>query len=236
MYFYYLFSSLYIRDTDDYLSVETSRSQERCIEYVRSVRRGEDDDPGVLPESVHLDKQLVQRLLTLIVSAAKACSSCSSYSVDLIDKYDTRRCLLCLVEQVSYSGSSDSYEHLHKVRSAYRIERYSGFTCHGSRNICLSCSRRTYEKDPLWYPCSDILIFSRILEEVDYLLKLFFFFFEPCYVSERDLLLVSLVQLGFAPAELEGFSVPSLVHHYVEQEAKRYHHDEGRKKREERAI
>ena len=98
-----LLSSNDIRNADDDLSVETARPQKRRIEYVRSVGCSQNDDARILRESIHLNEQLVERLLSFIVTAAEACASASSDSVDLVDEHDARRVLLGLIEEVSDS-------------------------------------------------------------------------------------------------------------------------------------
>ena len=123
--FEYLFSSCDVRDADDDLPVETARSEERRIQYIRTVCRRQNDDAGILRESIHLYEELVQRLFSFIMAAAQACASLTSDRVDLIDKNDTRRVLLSLIEQVSDSGCADTDEHLHKVRTADGEERHA---------------------------------------------------------------------------------------------------------------
>ena len=55
---------------DDDASVEATRSEQRRVENVGPVRRGHDDDAVVRLEAVHLDEQLIQSLLALVVSAS----------------------------------------------------------------------------------------------------------------------------------------------------------------------
>ena len=54
------------------LAVEAARAQQRRVEHVGPVGRGDDDDAFVGLEAVHLDQQLVQRLLALVVRVAEA--------------------------------------------------------------------------------------------------------------------------------------------------------------------
>ena len=56
----------------DDLAVEAARTQQRRIEHVGPVGRGDQDDALIGLEAVHLDEQLVQRLLALVVAAAEA--------------------------------------------------------------------------------------------------------------------------------------------------------------------
>src|SRR5215204_3659874 len=90
-------SSGYIRAIENDLTVETSRSQQRRIEHVRPVRRRDDDDVRTTVESVHLNEDLVQRLLAFIVASTQTCSTLATDSVNLIDKNDTGRALLGLL-------------------------------------------------------------------------------------------------------------------------------------------
>ena len=54
------------------LAVEAARTQQRRVEDVGPVGGGHHDDAEVGLEAVHLDQQLVQRLLALVVAAAQA--------------------------------------------------------------------------------------------------------------------------------------------------------------------
>ena len=56
------------------------------IENVRPVGCCNQDDAFVGFKAVHLDEQLVQRLLALIMSAAEACAAMPSDRVDFIDE------------------------------------------------------------------------------------------------------------------------------------------------------
>ncbi len=64
-----------------------------------SVGRGDQDDVGALVETIHLDEQLVQRLLALVVAAADAAAAVAAHGVDLVDEDDGRRVLLGALER-----------------------------------------------------------------------------------------------------------------------------------------
>ena len=57
---------------DDDLAVEAAGAQQRGVEDVGTVRGREQDHALLLVEAVHLDEQLVERLLALVVAAADA--------------------------------------------------------------------------------------------------------------------------------------------------------------------
>ena len=85
----------------DDLAVETAGTQQRRVEHVGAVGRGDEDDALVRLEAVHLDEQLVQRLLALVVAAAEAGAAMAADRVDFVDEDDARRVLLRLLEHVA---------------------------------------------------------------------------------------------------------------------------------------
>jgi hypothetical protein len=72
------------------LAVEAARAQQRRIEHVRAVRGRDDDHAFVALEAVHLDEQLVEGLLALVVTAAEARAAMAADGVDLVDEDDAR--------------------------------------------------------------------------------------------------------------------------------------------------
>ena len=86
---------------DDDLAIEATRTQERGVEDVGTVRGGEEDDALLLVEAVHLDEELVERLLTLVVTAAEPRAPVTADRVDLVDEHDRGRRVLRLLEQVA---------------------------------------------------------------------------------------------------------------------------------------
>ena len=118
---------------DDDLAVEAARAQQRRIEHVGAVRRGDQDDAGVLIEAVHLDQQLIERLLALVVSAAETRAALAADRVDLVDEDDARRALLRLLEEVAHARRADADEHLDEVRARDREERHARLAGDGAR-------------------------------------------------------------------------------------------------------
>jgi hypothetical protein len=64
-----------------------------------------EDDAVVGLEAVHLDQQLVERLLALVVPAAEAGAAVTADGVDLVDEDDAGRVLLALLEEVADARS-----------------------------------------------------------------------------------------------------------------------------------
>ena len=71
---------------DCYLTVKSAGTQKRGVEDIGAVGRRDDYNALVCAKAVHLDEQLVQSLLALVMSAAHACASVASDGVYLIDK------------------------------------------------------------------------------------------------------------------------------------------------------
>src|SRR5690606_32880015 len=123
-----LFAPLAVRTVDDDASVEAARAQKRRVEDVGAVCGRDEDDRGVDIEAVHLDEQLVERLLALIVTAAESGSTLTSHRIDLIDEDDGRGGRLRLLEEVADAARADTDEHLHEVRTGDRVEGHGGLS------------------------------------------------------------------------------------------------------------
>ena len=89
----------------DDLAVEAARTQQRGIEHVGTVGGGDQDDAFVGLEAVHLDQQLVERLLALVVAAAQAGATMAADGVDFVDEHDAGRVLLGLLEHVAHAAT-----------------------------------------------------------------------------------------------------------------------------------
>ena len=86
-----------IRQRHHHLAVEAAGTQQRRIEHVGTVGRGDHDHALVGLEAVHLDQQLVQGLLALVVAAAEAGAAMAADGVDFVDEDDAGRMLLAPV-------------------------------------------------------------------------------------------------------------------------------------------
>ncbi len=95
-----------------HLAVETTRRKCR-IEHIRTVGRSDDDEVRIVVEAVHLDEQLVQRLLAFVVATAHAgTATLAADSIDLVDEDDGGGVLLGLIEQVAHTGGTETHEHI----------------------------------------------------------------------------------------------------------------------------
>ena len=126
---------------DDHLAVETSRPQQRRIEDVLPVGRGEYDDPLVGGEAVHLDEQLVEGLLALLM-AERAAAAAAAHRIELVDEDDARLVAPRVLEQLADAGGAHAGVHLDEVGTARKHERHARLSGYRARQQRLACTRR----------------------------------------------------------------------------------------------
>ena len=85
-----LLAPLDVGRADGHLAIEPARAQQRRVEDVGAVGRRDDDDALVGGEAVHLDEQLVERLLALFV-AERVAAAAAADRVELVDEDDAGR-------------------------------------------------------------------------------------------------------------------------------------------------
>ena len=180
----------YIWQTDIYPAVEAARAGQCVVQDIVAVRGRHDDDALVVGKAVHLDEQLVQSLLSLIVAAAEAGAALTSDGVYLVYEDDGRRHLLGLVEQVTHTRSADADIELDEVRAGYRQKLHASLSRDGLGYKRFAGTRRAYEQHALGYARAHIRIGAGILQEADDLLQLGLLFVAAGHVREGDLLLL----------------------------------------------
>ena len=175
---------------NDDAAIEAARAQQRRIEHVGAVGGGDQDDALVRLEAVHLDQQLVQRLLALVVTAAQARAAVAADGVDLVDEDDAGGVLLALLEQVAHAAGADAHEHLDEVRARDREERHARLARDRAREQRLAGSRRAHHQHALGDAAAEARELLRVLEEGDDLLDLVLRLLDAGDVGERHLALV----------------------------------------------
>ena len=135
-----------VRPIQDDLAVEAAGPQERRVEDVRAVGGGDDDHVRVRVEAVHLDEDLVEGLLALVVRAAQAGAALAADRVDLVDEDDAGRVALGLVEEVADAAGADADEHLDELGARDGEERDARLAGDGAREQRLAGSGRTDEQ------------------------------------------------------------------------------------------
>ena len=210
------FAATDIGTPDNDAAIEAARAQKRGIENVGTVGRGHQDDAVVGFEAVHLDEQLVQGLLALIVSAAETGAAMATDRVDFVDEDDAGSVLLALLEEVANAACANADEHLHEVRAGDGEEGHVGFAGNCAGEQRLAGSRRSDEQDALGNAAAELLELLRLAKELDDLLQLFLGFVDAGHILERDFLLLHGEQARAALAERQRLVSAAL--HLAEHE------------------
>ena len=205
-----------IRAVDHDLAVEAAGTEQRRIEDVGAVGGGDEDDVVLHLEAVHLDEQLVERLLALVVAAAEAGAAMAADRVDLVHEDDAGRHLLRLLEEVADTRRADADEHLDEVGAGDREERDARLTGDRSREQRLAGARRPVQEHAFRNPRAERLELLRVLEELLDLVQLLHGLVRTGDVLEGDLRRVGGHALRPALPEAHHLGAASL--HLVHQE------------------
>ena len=204
-------------------AVEAAGAQQRRVEHVGAVGGGDQDDAVVRLEAVHLDQQLVQRLLALVVPAAEARAAVAADGVDLVDEDDAGGVLLPLLEQIAHAAGADADEHLDEVRARDGEERHARLAGDGARQQRLAGARRAHHQDALGDAPAEPGELLRVLEEGDDLLDLVLGLLDAGHVGEGHLALVLGQQLGLRLAEAHRLAAADLQLAHEDQEQHHQH-------------
>ena len=196
--------ALHVGPVEDDLAVEATRAQERRVEDVRAVGGGDDDHVGVRVEAVHLDEDLVEGLLALVVAAAEAGAALAADRVDLVDEDDARRVALGLVEQVADAAGADADEHLDELGAGDAEERDAGLAGDRAGHQRLAGAGRSDEQHAARDARAERVELLRVLEELDDFLELGLGLVDAGHVGERHDGLVAEEHPRAALAEATG--------------------------------
>ena len=207
-----LLAALHIRTVNRDLAVKTTGAQQCRVQNVRTVGRSDQDDRLALLKAVHLDQQLVERLLALVVAAAQTGSALTSHGIDLVNKDDRRSLRLGLLKKVAHAAGADTHEHLDKVRARDAKERHARLAGNGLGQQRLTGTRRAHQQNATRNLGTQFAIAVRIAQEVANLLELLDGLVHAGNVLELDLGTRCLVGLGVGLAKLH---VPVVGAHHL---------------------
>ena len=142
-----LLSALQVGASDRHLPIEPSRPQQRGIEDVRPIGRRNDDDAGADRKAVHLDEQLVERLLALFV-AERVAAAAPADRVELVDEHDARGMTPRILEQLADARGADTGVHLDEIGTAGKQERHPRLARDRFREQGLDGAGRSNQQDP----------------------------------------------------------------------------------------
>ena len=181
MHFENLFSPTNVGQAHHHLTVESARSQQRGVQYIRPVGRGNHNHAVIEFKTVHLHKELVKGLLTLIVTATQARTAMAAHRIDLIDKDDTGRLFFGLLEHVANPRRTYAHEHLDKVRARDREKRHLGLASDRLGEQGLTGSGLAHHEHTPRDTTAQLLETTGIAEEFNQLLHVLF-----CFLNPRD--------------------------------------------------
>jgi hypothetical protein len=164
-----LLAPVHVGRRDEDLAVEAPRAQQRRVELLEQVRGGHDDDAVGAVEAVHLDQQLVERLLTL---AGDVRAALAPDGVELVDEDDRGGMLAGLAEQAADAGGAKAGEHLDERGRRLREELRAGLLGDGLGEQRLAGAGRPVQEDALGDLRAEPLEPLLVAQELHDLLKL----------------------------------------------------------------
>ncbi len=168
MHFQNLLAAAHIRLSDIHFSIKTTGTKQRRIQNIHTVRSRHNDDAFVDAEAVHLHKELVEGLLSLVVTAAHAGTAATSHRINLINKHDARCMPLRIGKHIPDTGRTYTDKHLYKIRTGNGEKRHAGLTGYRLGNQRLTGSGRAHQKHTLRNPGTQLRVFLRCLQEIDH--------------------------------------------------------------------
>src|SRR5579863_4545546 len=127
MYFENSLTSNTIGQRNSDMAVKTTRTQQRIIQYVHTVRCCQHHYSCATIETVQFHEQLIECLITFVITA-HAHGTLAPHGIQFINKDDTWGALTRLIEQVTHSTGTDANVHLHEFGCAHAEERHTCFT------------------------------------------------------------------------------------------------------------
>ena len=217
------------------LAVEAAGAQQRRVEHVGPVGGGDQDHAAADVEAVHLDQQLVEGLLALVVAAAHAGAAVAADGVDLVDEDDRGGVLLGLLEQVADPAGADTDEHLDEVGAGDGVERHAGLAGDRAGEQRLAGAGRPVEQHALGDLGADGLELGGLLEELLDLAELLDRLVAAGDVGERRLRHVLGDQLGLGLGELHDAAAAAALHVVHQPEEHQDDQHERQERRQDRA-
>jgi len=222
-------TALEVGKVDGDLAIEPAGTEEGLIQNVDTVGGGNGNDAGVAIETVHLDQDLVDGLLPLIVAAGETGTTLTTDGIDLIDEDDAGSILLGLAEDVTDTGGTDTHEHLDELGTRDGDEGNAGLTSDGLGQEGLTGTRRSVQDDTTGDAASIGRIHLGLLEEVDDLGKLKLGTVATGDVLEGDAGVGDHLDLGLGLAKAHGVAGSTAGHAGVAAGVAREEEETGKK-------
>ena len=223
----HLFAAGDVRIGHHDLAVEAARAQQRRIEHVGTVGGGDQDNAFIGLKAVHLDQQLVERLLAFVIAATQPGATLATDSIDFVDEDDAGRVLLGLLEHVADAAGADADEHFDKVGTGNGEEGHIGFAGNRAGQQRLAGTGRTHQQHAARNTATQALELARIAQEFHDLLEILLGFVDTGHVLERHLAARFREQFGARLAKAHRTALAATLHLPDEEEPDADNDDEG---------
>ena len=209
------FPAFHIGHADTDLTVKAAGTQQSRVQNIRTVCCGDDDDPGVFGKAVHFNEELIQGLLTFVMTTADTGAALAADSVDFINKHDTGRIFLRLFKEVTDTRRANTDEHFHKIRTADAKERHTGFTGNGFGKKGFPGTGVTVKENAFGNFRAQSVVARSVLQKIDDFRQLFLNFIHTGHIPEGHFFLAGSLHFRVALPELHHFSAAALalIHH-----------------------
>src|SRR5574344_2411980 len=168
-------------------TVEPTRTEKRGIQDIVAVRCRDDQNTGVIFETIHLDKKLVQGLLTFIVAAAKACASLPTDRIDFINKDNAGCGLFGFPEEIPDTACADTDEHFNEIGTRNAVERNACLTRNSFSQEGFAGARIADKENAFGKTSAVFGVFLRLFEVFDHFDHFGFLFVAACDIGETNL-------------------------------------------------
>ena len=179
-------ASFDVRPVHGHTAVEATGAQQRRIENVGPVGGGDQNDIGVGAEAVHLNQDLVERLLTFIVGTAQTGAAIATDGVDLVDEDDARAVALGLLKEVAHTAGAHAHKHLDKFGAGDAEEGHARLARDGLGHQRLAGAGRADQQHALGNASAQRGELLRLLKKLDDLLQLHLGLIRAGHVIEDD--------------------------------------------------
>ncbi|GIX60793.1 uncharacterized protein BcabD6B2_02280 [Babesia caballi] len=212
-------------------AVEPAGADQGWVKDIGTIRPRKHDDSTAWFEPVHLDEDLVEGVLALVVGPGgePALGALLAHGVNLVDEDDCGSVFAGLFKQIADPGRTYTDKYLNKVASGDGVEGHVGLAGNGLGQQGFAGARRAAQQSPLGYLRSVVLVGLGVLEEVHKLADLALGLVHARHVLEAhlnlDVLGVHQVHLSHAEESFHASRAPGGEFTQADPQQQHYHQE-----------